>query len=63
MTGKADIEIKKNHFCWINDKALNKLENSSSQVDSFYTKIKGLNNSNHQMQQENAHMMEELVQF
>ena len=42
---------------------MKKLENSSGQVDSLYIKIKVLNNSNNQMQQENAHLMEHLSQF
>ena len=47
MTGKADLEIKLKHFCWINEKALNELENISGQVTSFRMKLKGLNNANH----------------
>ena len=42
---------------------MNKIENSSGQVDDFHINIKGLKYANHQMQQENAHMMERLGQF
>ena len=52
MTGKADLEIKLKHFRWINEKALNELENVSGEVASFHFKSKGLNNANHQTQQE-----------
>ena len=63
MTEKADLESKLKRFRWINEKALNKLENSSGQVASFHIKLKGLNNYNHQFQQENAYLMERLGQF
>ena len=52
MIGEADIENKLKCFCWINEKALNELKNSSGQVASFHIKLTGLNNANHQMQQE-----------
>ena len=57
MTEKDDIEIKLERFCWINETGLNKLENSPGQVASFHIKLKVLDNSNHQMQQENSHLM------
>ena len=47
----------------MNEKYLNKLENSSGQVGSLHIKLKGLNNANHQMQQEHAHIMERLGKF
>ena len=52
MTGKADLEIKLKHFRWINEKSLNELKNISGQVASFRMKLKGLNNDNHQTQQD-----------
>ena len=52
MIGKADIEIKIKHSCWINEKSLNELKNISGQVASFRMKLKGLNNANHQTQQD-----------
>ena len=63
MTEKVDIESKVKRFCWINEKALNKLENSSGQVASFQIKLKILNNAYHQMKQEYAYLMERLGQF
>ena len=42
---------------------MNNLENILGQKASFNIKHKGLNNANHQLQQENAHMMERLGQF
>ena len=47
MTENVDLESKLERFCWINEKDLNKLENSSGQVASFHIKLKGLNNYNH----------------
>ena len=58
ITEKADIESKLKRFRLINKKALNKLENSWGQLAYIHVKLKGLNNSNHQMQQENVHLME-----
>ena len=49
MIEKTGLESKLNFFCWINKKALNKLENSSGQVAFLHIKLKGLNNTNHQM--------------
>ena len=51
MTENADLESNLIRFRWANEKYLNKLGNSSGQVDSFHIKLKGLNNENHQMQQ------------
>ena len=51
MTEKADLQSKIKRFCWISDKYFNKLENSSGRVASIHTKLKCLNNANHQMQQ------------
>ena len=62
MAEKADLEIKINRFCWINEKSLNEIENSSCQIASFHIKPKVLKNANHQMQQENTHLMEHLGQ-
>ena len=47
---KTGLYSKLNYFCWINEKYLNKLENSSVRVASFYIKLKVLNNKNLQMQ-------------
>ena len=63
MTEKAGLESRLKCFHWINEKAFNKLENSSGQVASFHINIKGLNNAKHQMQQENAHLIEHLSHF
>ena len=63
MTEKAGLERKLNSFCWVDEKSLNKLVNSSVQVSYFHIKLKSLNNANHHMQQENAHMMERFGQF
>ena len=63
MTEKADIECNIKHFCWINKNSLNNLENISVQITSFHIKLKGLNNTNHQMQQENAQLLECLGKF
>ena len=52
MTEKADTESMLKRYCWINEKALNKIENSSGQVAYFHMKIKGLNNVNHNIQHE-----------
>ena len=63
MTEKADLESNIIFFPRINKKYFNELENSSVQVASIHIKPKGLNNAKHQMQQENAHMMEHPGQF
>ena len=63
ITEKPDLESKLKKSRWINQKYLNELENSLGQVACFHIKLKGLNNANHQMQQETAHMMELLGQF
>ena len=63
MIDNAGLESKLKRFLYINEKALNKLENSSGQVAYFYIKLKGLNHDNHQIQQENSHLMEHLGQF
>ena len=42
---------------------MNELENSSGQVASFHIKLKGLNNTNHQMQQYYKHLVERPGQF
>ena len=63
MIEKADLEIRLKRFFWINKKDFNKLENSSGQVASFHIKLKGLNNANHHMQQENTHLTEHISQF
>ena len=63
LTEKDYVERKLEGFFWINEKFLNELENSPGQVASFHIKHKGLNNSNHQIQQENSHLMERLGQF
>ena len=63
MTEKADKESMLKRDCWINEKALNKIDNSSGQVASFCIKLKGLNNAYHWMQQEIAHMVEHLVKL
>ena len=63
MTEKSGLERKLKRLCWINEKYLNKLENSSGKVVSFYIKLKCLNNANNQMQQRNAHLREHLGQF
>ena len=55
--------MKLKRFSWINEKALNKLENIPVQIASFHIELKGLNNANHQIQQENTHMMKRLVRF
>ena len=57
MTGKAYLESKLKSFLWINEKSLNDLGNISGQVSSFRIKLTGLNNANHQIQQENSHLM------
>ena len=62
-TEDSDLDSKLKRFLWINEKALNKLENSSCQVASFHIKIKVPKNTNHKMQQEITHMMECLGQF
>ena len=51
MKEKSDLGSKLKRFCWINEKYLNELENISGRVASFHIKLKGLNNSNHNMQQ------------
>ena len=57
MTEKANLDSNLERLHWINEKALSKIENSSYQVASFHIKLKLLNNANHQMQQENEHLM------
>ena len=63
MIKKFHIQRKLKRFLWINETALNKFENISGQIASFQIKPKGLNNFNHQIQQENAHVMERLGPF
>ena len=57
MTEKANLDSNLERLHWINEKASSKIENISYQVASFHIKLKLLNNANHQMQQENEHLM------
>ena len=57
MKETAGLESKLNHFRWIKKKYLNKLGDSLGQISYFKKKSTVLNNANHQMQQEKAHMV------